>query len=210
MAAPMSPVAAEIAHHAHVLGFDESLDRGANVAGGGARLDHRDAAHHRLVSHLDQPLGAARNFADRVHAAGIAVPAVEDQRHVDIDNVALAQRLLHRDAVTNHVIDRRAGRFAVAAIHQGRRQGAMVAAELIDQPVDALGGDARLDLAGKYVEAFGRQRSRLAHACEGGGVVNLDLSGLAQRREGRVDIGHGALEVQPQQSGCEPPLDSAM
>ena len=41
------------------------LDRGADVAGGGAGPDRGDAAHHRLVGHLDQPLGAARNFADR-------------------------------------------------------------------------------------------------------------------------------------------------
>ena len=74
----------------------------------------------------------------------------------------------------------------------------MVVAELVDQPIDALGGDAGPDLAGEHVETFGRERSRLAHAVERGGAVNLDLSGLAQRREGRVDIGHDALEVQPQ------------
>ena len=72
MAAPMSPV---------VL---PGCDRG-------------DAAHHSFVSDLDQPLGAARDFADRVHAAGIAVPAVDDQCDVDIDDVALPQRLLARE-----------------------------------------------------------------------------------------------------------------
>ncbi len=39
----------------------------------------------RLVGDLDQPLGAAVELADRVHAAGVAVPAVDDQRHVDIE-----------------------------------------------------------------------------------------------------------------------------
>ena len=34
-------------------------------------------------------LGGALDVADRVHAAGIAVPAVEDQRHVDIGDVAV-------------------------------------------------------------------------------------------------------------------------
>src|SRR5664280_3511520 len=71
-------VAAEVAHHAHVLGFHVALDRGADVAGGRAGMDGGDAAHHRLMRHLDQPFGAARNFADGIHAAGIAVPAVED------------------------------------------------------------------------------------------------------------------------------------
>src|ERR1700688_1492347 len=87
-------VAAEIPHHAHVLGLDIALDRGANVAGGRARPDAGDAAHYGLVGHLDQPLGAARNLADREHAAGIAVPAIEDQRHIDIDNVAFLERLV--------------------------------------------------------------------------------------------------------------------
>ncbi len=57
-------VAAEVAHHAHVLGLDIGLDGGADVAGGRARPDRRDAAHHRLVGDLDQPLGAARDRAD--------------------------------------------------------------------------------------------------------------------------------------------------
>ena len=122
-------VAAEVAHHAHVLRLDEGLDRGADVAGGGARPDHGDAAHHGLIGDLDQPLGAARDFADRVHAAGIAVPAVEDQRHVDVDDVAVLQRLVVGDAVADHVVDRGAGRLVVAAIHQRRRQRAVVEAK---------------------------------------------------------------------------------
>jgi hypothetical protein len=32
----------------------------------------------------------AGNFADCVHAARIAVPMIEDQRHVDVENVAVA------------------------------------------------------------------------------------------------------------------------
>ena len=59
---PAEAVAAEVAHHAHVLAFDEGLDGGADVAGGGARPDHRDAPHHGVVGDLDQPLGAAREF----------------------------------------------------------------------------------------------------------------------------------------------------
>ena len=166
----------------------------ADVAGGGAGLDRGDAAHHALIGDLDQPLGAARNLADRIHAAGIAMPAVEDQRHVDIDDVAFAQRLVRRDAVADHMVDRGAGRLAVAAIHQRRRHGAMIDAEFEDQPVDVLGGHARLDLADQHVEALGRQPAGLAHACEGGRAVNLDLPGFAQRRTGRIDIGHGVWE----------------
>src|SRR6202012_338927 len=82
-------VAAEIAHHAHALRLDETLNGMADIAGGGAGLDRGDAAHHRLIGHLDQPLGLAGNRTHRIHPAGIAVPAVDNEGHVDIDDVAV-------------------------------------------------------------------------------------------------------------------------
>jgi hypothetical protein len=173
-----------------VLGLDEGLDGVADVAGGGAGLDGGDAAHHRVIRHLDQPLGPARDVADRIHAARVAVPAVEDQRHVDIDDVALLHRLVVRDAVADDVIDRRAGRLGIAAIHQGRRLRVVIHGELEYQPVDALGRYAGGHLVGEHVEAFGHQPAGLAHAGEGIGAVELDLSGLAQRRARRIDIRH--------------------
>jgi hypothetical protein len=196
---PAQAVAAEIAHHAHVLGFDIGLDGVADVAGGAAGPDRGDAAHHALIGDFDQPLGAAGNFADRIHAAGIAVPMVEDERHIDIDDVAFAQRLFAGNAVADHVIDRGAGRLAVAAIHHRGRHGAVSQAELVGQPVDALGRDAGLYLGHQHVEAPGRQPAGLAHAFERIGAVDLDLAGLAERRAGRVDIGH--------ESGKEMPVD---
>src|SRR3954469_7545219 len=72
-------MAAEIAHHAHALRLDETLDGVADVAGGGAGLHGGDAAHHRLIGDFDQALGFARDRLDRIHAAGIAIPAVEDE-----------------------------------------------------------------------------------------------------------------------------------
>src|SRR5215472_6464251 len=82
------PMTAEIADHAHMLGFDEGLDGGPDVACGAAGPDRRNSAHHSLVGDVDEPLCAARNFADRVHAARIAMPAVHDQRHVHVDDIA--------------------------------------------------------------------------------------------------------------------------
>src|SRR5262249_43516831 len=111
-------VAAEVAHDAHVLALDIALDGGADGGGGRARPDHRNAAHHRLVGDLDQPFGAARDRTHGIHPAGVAVPAVEDEGDVDVDDVALLERLLARNTVADHVIDRGAGGFAIAAIHQ--------------------------------------------------------------------------------------------
>src|SRR5690242_9213011 len=84
-------MAAEIANHAHALRLHEALDGMADIAGRRARLDRGNAAHHRLVGYLDQPFGLPRDRADRVHPAGIAVPAVHDESDVDIDDVAFFQ-----------------------------------------------------------------------------------------------------------------------
>src|SRR5258705_10263753 len=54
-------VPAEIAHHAHALRLDKTLDGVADVAGGGAGLYRGDAAHHRLIGHFNQPFGLAGN-----------------------------------------------------------------------------------------------------------------------------------------------------
>ena len=167
----------------------------ADVTRGCARPNDRDATHHGFVGDLDQAFGAARDRPYGVHAARIAVPAVEDQGHVDIDDVAVLERLLARDAVADHVIDRGAGRFSVAAIHQGRRHRLVVHGEFEHQAVDAVGRHAGLDLVGEHVEAFGGQAAGQAHAREGAGAVQLDLTGLALRRQGRVHIAHGLTSL---------------
>ena len=126
---PADAVAAEIAHHRAALGFRKALDGMADIAEPAARADGGDAAHQAFVGDLDQPLGGALQLAGGVHAAGIAMPAVEHEGHVDVDDVAFAQRLLVRDAVADDVVDRGAARLAVAAIVERGGQRAVVQAK---------------------------------------------------------------------------------
>src|SRR3954465_12006390 len=137
-------MAAEIAHHAHGLRLDEALDGMADIAGGGAWLPRGNAKHHRLIRDFDQPLRLARDRADRIHPAGIAVPAVDDEGDVDVDDVAFLQRTVARHAVTDHVIDRGAGRIAIAAVHQRCRKRTVAEGELADELADPRGRNARL------------------------------------------------------------------
>ena len=183
-------VAAEIAHDGAALAFGILLDGETDVAGVGAGLRHRDPAQQRFVGDVDQPFGATRNGADTVHAAGIAVPAVEDERDVDIDDVAFTERLVVGDAVADDVIDRGADRLAIAAIVERGWVGAMVHGELEGEIVEPRGGDARLDLVHEHVERLRRQAARLAHALEIRRPVQLDLAGLAASGERGVDKGH--------------------
>ncbi len=122
-------VAAEIAHHAAALALGIGLDGGADIAGGGARLDGGHAPHQRVIGDLEQPLGGAGDLADRIHAARIAMPAVDDQRHVDIEDVALFQRARTRDAVADHMVERGADRLGKAAIIERGGDGAMLHGE---------------------------------------------------------------------------------
>jgi cobalamin biosynthesis protein CbiD len=108
----------------------------ADVAGGRAGFHHRDAAQKRLIGHFAKPLRLSRDLADQVHAAGIAMPAIEDIGHVDIDDVAVAQRFRIGNAVADDMVDRRADRLAIAAIVERRREGAMVHAEFKRQLVE--------------------------------------------------------------------------
>ena len=56
----------------------------------------------------------------------------------DVDDVALAQRLVARDAVADDVVDRGADRVAVALVEQRRRDGAAAERELAHHVVDEL------------------------------------------------------------------------
>ena len=55
------------------------------------------AAMPRIMAFIGDVDEAARlqlDVADEIHAAGVAVPAVDDHGDVDIDDVAVAQRLV--------------------------------------------------------------------------------------------------------------------
>src|SRR5690606_17931722 len=147
-------VAAEVAHDAAALALREALDGMADIARGVPRAHLGYAAHHRLVGDVHQPLGGPLHLADGIHAARIAVPAVNDQRDVDIDDVALAQRLVVGDAVADDVVDRRAGRPRIAAIAERRWDGVVRHGEIIDETVDGVGGDTGTDDLDKRVEAL--------------------------------------------------------
>ena len=74
------------------LGID--LDGVTDIAGAGARDGRRDSAHQAFIGDLHQARRLARHRADREHPAQIAMPAIDDQGDIDIDDVALAQQLV--------------------------------------------------------------------------------------------------------------------
>ena len=101
-------VAAVFANHRVAGGLGERLDGVTDVTQAYAGGDLLDALDHRLMAGLDQPSCEHRGLANEIHLAGVAVIAILDHGDIDIEDVALLQHFVARNAVAHHVIDRRA------------------------------------------------------------------------------------------------------
>jgi hypothetical protein len=126
----------------------------------------------RLIGDVDQPAGFELHVAHQVHPRRVAVPAIHDHGHVDVHDVAVAQRLLFRNAVADDMVDRGAERVAIAAITQAGRDTA-IRGHVVEGDFVELGRrDARLHRRDHEIEDLGRQATGLAHPLEAGLVMN--------------------------------------
>ena len=108
------------------------------------------------------------------------MPAVQDHGDVDIDDVAVAQRLVVGNAVADDMIDGGADGVAIAAIAQAGGNGAMGDDVVIGHLVQLGGGDARLHQRHQQVQHLGGQAAGPAHALEIRRIVQGDREmGLA-------------------------------
>jgi hypothetical protein len=155
---------------------------------------HGNAAHHRLVGDVDQPSRLQWDaLADKKHPTRIAVPAVEDHGHVDVEDIALHQPPVAGDAMAHDVVDRGANRFRKAAIVERRRDCVVIDNESVAQPVELAGGKSGPDMGSDEVERLGSERSSSPHAVEGFRTVDLDRA--VARLEGREPHHHILLHA---------------
>lgn len=77
----------------------------ADVADLAVRLDGSDADPQRFERRLDQAFCIVGNFADQERFRLVTVPAVDDRRQVDVDNVAVFQFVLIWNSVTDDFVD---------------------------------------------------------------------------------------------------------
>src|SRR5437764_335591 len=73
-------VTAVLAHHREIFGLDQLLDGITNIAQVGAGLDLFDSPPHGLEADVHQPLRLHIGLAHEVHAAGIAVETLFNDR----------------------------------------------------------------------------------------------------------------------------------
>ncbi len=66
----------------------------------------------------------------------------------------------------------------------------MVHGEFEHEPVERLGGHARLHFVDQEIEDLGHEPAGLRHAGEGVGSMELDL-GVARLGAGEFEVGHG-------------------
>jgi hypothetical protein len=185
---PADAVPAEIADHAVAVLLGKALDRMADVTQPVAGLRLRNAQHHRLVRHLHQPARLDRHLADQEHAAGIAVPAVQQRRHVDIDNIAVLQRPRAGNAVAHDVVDRDAAALGIAAIPQRCRVAPAADHRRADDIVQRLGLHARHHVRRDFVHHLRSKAPCGAHAGKAFLAVQLDRAGA--RQDVAVPYGH--------------------
>ena len=82
------------------------LNNRADIAEACTRPDNVNAAHHALISHFAQTGRFQLWLAGIIHAAGIAVPPVNDCRHVNIQNIAVRQfAFIRRNTVADDMVD---------------------------------------------------------------------------------------------------------
>jgi hypothetical protein len=116
-------------------------------------------------SRTTEALGLGGGGAGKVHAAGVAVPAVLDHGDVDVDDVAVLEDvLLARDAVADHAVHRGAQGFRETVVADvGRRRLLHLADVFVAAPVELLGGDAGRHVFGNHLQHLGGQAAGDAH-----------------------------------------------
>ena len=108
-----------------------------------ARSHHRDGPIEALAGDLDEPAALVVDVADEEGGVGVAVDAVEEDRDVEVADVAVDQRPVVGDAVADHLVHRGAERLREAVVVERARVAAAVDAGLVADGVELVGGDAR-------------------------------------------------------------------
>ena len=169
-------MAAELTHDAEAVAFGKALYRPAHVAQTRSGTDYRYAVPHRFIGQRAKPARSDRGVADQKHTAGVAVPTVLDHRDVDVDDVALLERLVIRYAVADLVVDRGADRLGIGDVSaspvvQRRWDRLLHLGDVgMREPVDLVGADPGVHMRDKVVQHFGRQPAGGTHAGDSGGV----------------------------------------
>src|SRR5437773_8249749 len=143
-------------------------DRIADVRDAAVGLEVVDGEPEALERTLHHAAGQVRWHADDERLARIAVPAVNDAREIDVDDVALFEDVVARNAMANDIVDARAATRRKCArlpvIAKLGRDVAVIARVCFHKLIDLPGCHAGADQASGLVHELGIEAARLAHA----------------------------------------------
>ena len=107
---------------------------------------------------------------------GVAVHAADERGDVDIDDVAVSDHRVVRDAVADDLVQRGAQRLGEAAVAEGAGVGAMVDQELMADPVQLVGGDAGRDVPPDLGQCLRGEPAGHPHPLDRLGVLDVALA----------------------------------
>ena len=183
-------VALELTHNLVALISGKKIDGSSDVDDSTEGLDGVDADPHGIERGLDEALGIWCDSADQKSFGRVTVPAINNGREIDVDDVSITQQVIVRDAVANYLVDAGANRIRVAVVAQAGGRVAMLDRAVVSQLVDLKSGDAWPDMRSEIVHQFGVESA--------GGSEGL---AIRVRRIDR-DLGHRP-GLRPQQSASE-------
>ena len=204
-------VATEIAHHAVAVAFHIALNRPTDIAQRVARFHGGDATHQRFMGDIDQVAAFGAWRAGAIHPAGVAMPAIEDDGDIDVEDIAILQHAIARNAVTDDMVDRDAGGFRIAAIIQRCRHRTMGDDVVVANRVEILRRHARTDMGADHIQRFSRQAACRAHSGEILRLVKHDLAGFrtAFHEHNSADAWRRFPSVRRLKCACAPARASA-
>src|SRR4051794_38293101 len=133
-------VPAERAHDAEPSTFGVLLDRPSDRPHRGTGSYRLDPEVEALLGDADQLGRACVDLADAERGVGVAVHAVEEDRDVDVHDLAVAERPVVWDAVTDHLVDGGADTLGEALVPERARIAAPLDVRLVRDAVELVGG----------------------------------------------------------------------
>lgn len=152
----------KVAHDAEAVRFGMPLGRARHVAEPIAGLRLRDAEVKAFLRDAHQLLGRRRDLPDRIAPGRIAEPAVELRDRVDRYDIAFLKWLIAREAMRDHVVDGGAGRILIALVALRVGLGAVFQDNVLEDALNLVRRDARLNERGDCAMAFGHHLACLA------------------------------------------------
>src|SRR5690606_28455762 len=176
---PANTVSTIVPNYAVVIGFGMLLDHMANIAQPGARTHELNTFIEAFLGDAHQAFTGNGRLAHKKHFAGVAMKAVFDDRHINVDDVAILKHfLIRRNAVADDMVDRGADRFGETLVIERGGDGLLHLSDvLVADAVELARGHAGFYVFADHLQHLGGQAAGNAHAFDFFGRLDRHIHG---------------------------------